>query len=110
MVQKWYHDEGFVCAQVVNFGNLDAGEVVCEVVEGEVTGVEYQFLDKLGNDVEGRTRVPVIDRELPQQLRPGHIFSIEAGKQAQKNIHSLGVFSNIEVNPCPDDKTQGGIG
>ncbi|PNT64189.1 hypothetical protein BRADI_4g25730v3 [Brachypodium distachyon] len=107
MVQKWYHDEGFVCAQVVNFGNLDAGEVVCEVVEGEVTGVEYQFLDKLGNDVEGRTRVPVIDRELPQQLRPGHIFSIEAGKQAQKNIHSLGVFSNIEVNPCPDDKTQG---
>lgn len=67
-VQRWYHDEGFVCAQVINFGNLDAGEVLCEVVEGEVTGVEYQFQDKLGNVVEGNTQLTVIDRELPQQV------------------------------------------
>uniref|UniRef100_M8BR63 Protein TOC75, chloroplastic n=1 Tax=Aegilops tauschii TaxID=37682 RepID=M8BR63_AEGTA len=95
-VQRWYHGEGFVCAQVINFGNLDAGEVLCEVVEGEVTGVEYQFQDKLGNVVEGNTQLPVIDRELPQQLRPGHIFNIGAGKQALKNINALGLFSNIE--------------
>ncbi|EMS62485.1 Protein TOC75, chloroplastic [Triticum urartu] len=100
-VQRWYYDEGFVCAQVINFGNLDAGEVLCEVVEGEVTGVEYQFQDKLGNVVEGNTQLPVIDRELPQQLRPGNIFNIGAGKQALKNINALGLFSNIEASIQP---------
>uniref|UniRef100_M8C4H1 Protein TOC75, chloroplastic n=1 Tax=Aegilops tauschii TaxID=37682 RepID=M8C4H1_AEGTA len=108
-VQKWYHNEGFVCAQVVNFGNLNTSEVVCEVVEGDITKVEYQFQDKLGNFVEGNTQIPIIDRELPQQLRPGHIFNIGAGKQALKNINSLALFSNIEVNPRPDETKEGGI-
>jgi hypothetical protein len=67
-VQKWYHNEGFVCAQVVNFGNLNTNEVVCEVVEGDITKVEYQFQDKLGNIVEGNTQLAIIDRELPQQV------------------------------------------
>jgi hypothetical protein len=67
-VHKWYHDEGFVCAQVINFGNLDTYEVVCEVVEGGITKLEYQFVDRLGNVVQGNTRIPVIDREVPQQV------------------------------------------
>ena len=43
------------------------------------------------------------------QLRPGHVFNIEAGKQALRNINSLALFSNIEVNPRPDEKSEGGI-
>lgn len=43
------------------------------------------------------------------QLRPGHVFNIEAGKQALRNINSLSLFSNIEVNPRPDEKSEGGI-
>lgn len=39
----------------------------------------------------------------------GHVFNIEAGKQALRNINSLGLFSNIEVNPRPDEKNEGGI-
>ncbi|KAE8696668.1 Chaperone DnaJ-domain superfamily protein, putative isoform 1 [Hibiscus syriacus] len=27
MIQQWYHDEGYACAQVVNFGNLNTKEV-----------------------------------------------------------------------------------
>ncbi|KAI4334555.1 hypothetical protein L6164_019233 [Bauhinia variegata] len=108
-VQKWYHDEGYACAQVVNFGNLNTKEVVCEVVEGDITQLVIQFQDKLGNVVEGNTQVPVVQRELPRQLRPGHTFNIEAGKQALRNINSLALFSNIEVNPRPDEKNEGGI-
>ncbi|WVZ66444.1 hypothetical protein U9M48_015657 [Paspalum notatum var. saurae] len=108
-VEKWYHDEGFVCARVQNFGNLHSHEVVCEVVEGDITKVEYQFLDKLGNVVEGNTHMAVIDRELPQQLRPSHIYNIRAGKQALKHINSLNLFSGVEVNPQFDDTKQGGI-
>ncbi|XP_057536080.1 protein TOC75-3, chloroplastic-like [Amaranthus tricolor] len=108
-VQKWYHDEGYACAQVVNFGNLNTKEVVCEVVEGDITQLLIQFQDKLGNVVEGNTKFPVVWRELPKQLRVGHVFNIEAGKQALRNINSLGLFSNIEVNPRPDEKNEGGI-
>ncbi|PKI36046.1 protein TOC75-3, chloroplastic [Punica granatum] len=108
-VQKWYHDEGYACAQVVNFGNLNTKEVVCEVVEGDITQLMIQFQDKLGNVVEGNTQLPVIRRELPKQLRQGHVFNIEAGKQALRNINSLALFSNIEVNPRPDEKNEGGI-
>ncbi|XP_062171966.1 protein TOC75-3, chloroplastic [Alnus glutinosa] len=108
-VQKWYYDEGYACAQVVNFGNLNTKEVVCEVVEGDITQVNIQFLDKLGNVVEGNTQVAVVKREMPKPLRPGKVFNIEAGKQALRNINGLGLFSNIEVNPRPDEKNEGGI-
>ncbi|KAF5744581.1 Translocon at the outer envelope membrane of chloroplasts 75-III [Tripterygium wilfordii] len=108
-VQKWYQDEGYACAQVVNFGNLNTREVVCEVVEGDITQLVIQFQDKLGNVVEGNTQLPVVRRELPKQLRPGNVFNIEAGKQALRNINSLALFSNIEVNPRPDEKNEGGI-
>lgn len=67
-VQKWYHDEGYACAQVVNFGNLNTKEVVCEVVEGDITQLVVQFQDKLGNVVEGNTQIPVVKRELPRQV------------------------------------------
>jgi hypothetical protein len=67
-VQKWYHDEGYACAQVVNFGNLNTKEVVCEVVEGDITQLVIQYQDKLGNVVEGNTQLPVVKRELPKQV------------------------------------------
>lgn len=67
-VQRWYHDEGYACAQVVNFGNLNTREVVCEVVEGDITQLLIIFQDKLGNVVEGNTQLPVVRRELPKQV------------------------------------------
>ena len=67
-VQRWYHDNGYVCAQVVNFGNLNTREVVCEVVEGDITQVVVQFQDKLGNVCEGNTQFGVVRRELPKYV------------------------------------------
>ncbi|KAE8039102.1 hypothetical protein FH972_011544 [Carpinus fangiana] len=48
-------------------------------------------------------------RSLKHRLRPGKVLNIEAGKQALRNINGLGLFSNIEVNPRPDEKNEGGI-
>ncbi|CAJ2673959.1 unnamed protein product [Trifolium pratense] len=42
-------------------------------------------------------------------LFPGNTFNIEAGKQALRNINSLSLFLNIEVNPRPDENSEGGI-
>ncbi|TKY67378.1 TOC75 protein [Spatholobus suberectus] len=108
-VQKWYHDEGYACAQVVNFGNLNTQEVVCEVTEGDITKLSIQFLDNLGNVVEGNTHIPVVQRELPMHVRPGYIFNMEEGKQVLRNLNSLGLFSNIEVNPRADENNEGGV-
>ncbi|CAJ2660913.1 unnamed protein product [Trifolium pratense] len=108
-VQKWYHDEGYVCAQVVNFGNLDTKEVVCEIVEGDISKLSVQFVDNLGYFVEGNTPAPLILRELPKELFPGNTFNIKAGKQALRNIGSLALFSNIEINPRPDESSEGSI-
>lgn len=43
-----------MCAQVVNFGNLHTDEVVGEVVEAEVTGVEYQSWASSAMSSKGR--------------------------------------------------------
>jgi hypothetical protein len=43
-------------------------EVVCEVVEGDISQLSVQFIDKLGNVVEGYTQTPVIHRELPKEV------------------------------------------
>ena len=64
-VQQWYHENGYACAQVVNFGNLNTREVVCEVVEGDITQLAIQFQDKLSNVCEENTQLPVVRRELP---------------------------------------------
>lgn len=108
-VQKWYHDNGFACAQVVNFGNLNTKEIVCEVVEGDITKVLVQFQDKMGLPCEGNTDMQIVERELPDQLRAGYLFNIEAGKKALRSVNSLGLFANIEVNPRPDEENDGGI-
>ncbi|KAH7306402.1 hypothetical protein KP509_22G009500 [Ceratopteris richardii] len=108
-IQKWYHDQGFACAQVVNFGNLNSNEIVCEIVEGEITKLVVQFQDKMGLPCEGNTDMRIVERELPKQLQPGYIFNIEAGKKALRTINGLGLFSNIEVNPRPDEKDESGI-
>jgi len=43
------------------------------------------------------------------QLKSGQIFNIEAGKKALRNVNALALFSNIEVNPRPDEENDGGI-
>lgn len=108
-IQKWYHDNGFACAQVVNFGNLNTKEIVCEIVEGDITKLVVQFQDKMGLPCEGNTNMQIVERELPEQLQPGFLFNIEAGKKALRCVNSLGLFSNIEVNPRPDEENDGGI-
>ncbi|XP_010443680.1 PREDICTED: protein TOC75-3, chloroplastic-like [Camelina sativa] len=105
---KWYQDKGYVCANM-NIGCLNSKELVLEVVEGDITKLVIQFQDKLGNVVEGHTQIPVVRRQIPKQLRPGHVFNMKVANQAVQNIHSLGLFSNTEIIPIPDEKNEGGL-
>nr|KYP45309.1 hypothetical protein KK1_033184 [Cajanus cajan] len=101
-VHKWYNDEGYLWANVVNLGKLDMEEIVCEVVEGDITKLSIQFLDKFGNVVEGNTRIPVVQRQFPMHVCSWYVYNNEVGKQVLRNLYSLGLFSNVEVKPLPD--------
>ncbi|KAK7257826.1 hypothetical protein RIF29_32077 [Crotalaria pallida] len=107
-VMKWYRDQGFTCARFVNCRNLDR-ELVFEVAEGDISQMYIQFLDYFGNVVEGKTQIPVIQRELPFPLRPGYPLDFGAMKQALRNIDFLDLFSKIQLKPKYDEKTEGGI-
>ncbi|VVB04637.1 unnamed protein product [Arabis nemorensis] len=99
-VVKWYHDQGYKFANVVNYRNLNSKELVCEVVEGDITRLDVKFRDKLGNVVEGHTQIPVVHKEIPKQLRPGNVLNMKAASQAACSLTS---------NPRPDEKHEGGL-
>ncbi|XP_074359216.1 protein TOC75-3, chloroplastic-like [Apium graveolens] len=109
-VTRWYEDNGYLCAQVTNFGNLNDKEVVCEVVEGDITRVMVQFQDQHGNAVcEEKPQYEVVRGELRRYLSQGKVFNAEEAKQAMDNVNSLALFSEIEVKPSPDDDNVGGV-
>ncbi|KAK3039007.1 hypothetical protein RJ639_027492 [Escallonia herrerae] len=110
-IENWYHDQGLVSARVVNFGNLISAnrEVIAEVVEGDITQVGVEFQDKLGNACEGNTKLGVIQRALPKALRQGHVYEINAARQALQNLNALGLFTNIEINSRADEENETGF-
>ncbi|KAI4368862.1 hypothetical protein MLD38_017370 [Melastoma candidum] len=65
--------------------SVSTKEVVCEVVEGDVTQLVVQFLDKLGNVVEGNTWIPVI-RNLDDKNEGGIIVEIKLKELEQAEV------------------------
>ncbi|RDX99428.1 Protein TOC75, chloroplastic, partial [Mucuna pruriens] len=108
-VEKWYHDEGYSCARVATIKSFESEEIVCEVLEGDITKLSIKFLDKLGNVVEGNTQIPIVQREIPRHLHPGYIYNIGAAKQALRKLYLLRLFSRVEVNRRDDETNEGGI-
>eukprot|EP00245_Coleochaete_scutata_P000221 TRINITY_DN1024_c0_g1_i1.p1 TRINITY_DN1024_c0_g1~~TRINITY_DN1024_c0_g1_i1.p1 ORF type:complete len:858 (-),score=217.69 TRINITY_DN1024_c0_g1_i1:308-2881(-) len=106
---KWYHENGYVCATVVNFGGLMTDKVQLEVIEGDITRTDIVFQDKMGNEIEGRTNKDVIWRAVPEELKKGNPYNYEAGKKALQKINELGLIANIEVTPKPDESVDGGV-
>ncbi|TKY67376.1 TOC75 protein [Spatholobus suberectus] len=80
-------------------------------MEGDITKLSIQILDKHGNVVEGNThiQIPVVQREIPIHVRSGYVFNTEAGKQVLRNLNFLGFFSNVEVNPRTDENKEEGV-
>ncbi|KAK1357231.1 hypothetical protein POM88_050487 [Heracleum sosnowskyi] len=76
-VTRWYDDNGYEYACVVDIWGLDSRELVFEVVEGEITHVVIQFQDQLGHAVtfnhspdeknEGGVLIEILLKEMEQQ-------------------------------------------
>ena len=110
-LQKWYTDQGYSLARVSGPKRVSPdGDVVLEVRQGIVEGVEVQFLTKDGsatNDkgkpIKGKTQPWVVSREI--SLKPGQVFNRRDLEEDLKRLYGTGLFSDVKVTlkPVPDD-------
>ena len=110
-LQKWYADQGYSLARVTGPGRIGPdGSVQLLVRQGQVSGVEVQFLDKEGSptDDKGRpirfkTKPWVITREI--SLKAGQVFNRRNLEDDIKRLYGTGLFSDVKVTlrPMPDD-------
>ncbi|MFN9695215.1 MAG: BamA/TamA family outer membrane protein [Synechococcaceae cyanobacterium] len=110
-LQKWYTDQGYSLARVSGPTRVSPeGDVVLEVRQGIVEGVEVQFLTKDGsttNDkgqpIKGKTKPWVVSREI--SLKPGQVFNRRDLEEDLKRLYGTGLFSDVKVTlkPVADD-------
>jgi outer membrane protein assembly factor BamA len=82
-IQKWYQDQGYVFAQVIDAPNISPeGVATIAVSEGEIEAIQLKFLDDTeqdkdakGNPIRGRTRDFVITREMESKVGSSEICS-----------------------------------
>ncbi len=110
-MQKWYADQGYSLARITGPGRVSPnGEVQLTVRQGQVDGVEVQFLNKEGsatNDkgepIRGKTKQWVITREI--SLKQGQVFNRRNLEEDIKRLYGTGLFSDVKVTlrPVPED-------
>eukprot|EP01025_Chloroclados_australasicus_P034661 TRINITY_DN3540_c0_g2_i1.p1 TRINITY_DN3540_c0_g2~~TRINITY_DN3540_c0_g2_i1.p1 ORF type:complete len:699 (-),score=90.17 TRINITY_DN3540_c0_g2_i1:73-2169(-) len=99
IVEGWYQKHGYALSFVRDFDGLDSGNIVARVVEGKTNQVKIVRVDEDGTPVKGPKQYPdhIIQRELPFQR--GLPYNVEDGRRALRDIFSLGLFDNVQVQP-----------
>jgi outer membrane protein insertion porin family len=123
-VNKWYQDNGYVLAQVVEAPRISPeGVVTLEVAEGVVEDIRVRFINKEGSDVvtdkegkpvtdkegnqipiRGRTRPFIVTREF--ELKPGEVFNRARVERDLQRVFGLGIFEDVRLslNPGQDPR------
>jgi outer membrane protein insertion porin family len=111
-LNKWYQDNGYVLAQVVESPRVAAdGTVTLEVTEGVVEDIQVRFVnldgedkDAAGKPIRGQTQKYIITREM--QLKPGVVFNRNSVQKDLQRVFGLGIFQDLKVslNPGQDPR------
>lgn len=111
-LNKWYQDNGYVLAQVVEAPQVAAdGTVTLAVAEGVVEDIQVNFRNKEGEEtneegepIKGKTRPFIVTREL--ELRPGQVFNRNTVQTDLQRVYGLGLFEdvNVSLNPGQDPR------
>jgi outer membrane protein insertion porin family len=111
-INKWYQDNGYVLAQVIDAPQVSSdGVVTLQVAEGEVEAIQVRFINKEGSDkdtkgnpIRGRTRDFIITREF--KLKPGEVFNRATVQQDLQRVFGLGIFEDVKLslNPGQDPR------
>lgn len=106
-LNKWYQDNGYVLAQVVNSPQISAdGTVTLDVAEGIVEAIQVRFLsqdgenkDANGKPIRGHTRDFIITREM--QLKAGDVFNRKQVERDLQRVFNLGIFEDVKLSLDP---------
>ncbi len=111
-LNKWYKDNGYILAQVIDSSAVTPdGRVTLLVAEGVIEDVQIRFAtkegetaDEQGNPIQGRTRKFIITREMA--LKPGQVLKESALIADLRRIYGLGLFEKVEpaLNPGADPR------
>ncbi|OCR00281.1 hypothetical protein BCD67_25080 [Oscillatoriales cyanobacterium USR001] len=102
-VNKWYQDNGYVLAQIIDTPQVsEDGKVTLQVAEGIVEAVEVRFLNKegeatdaKGQPIKGNTRTFIITREI--ELKPGEVFNRNKAEKDLRRVFGLGIFEDVRL-------------
>jgi len=108
-VNKWYQDNGYVLAQVVNAPKVSPdGVVTLDVAEGIVESIQVRFVNKEGDDkdakgnpIKGRTRPFIVTREF--ELKPGDVFNRAKVERDLQRVYGLGIFDDVKLSLNPGE-------
>ena len=114
-LQKWYADQGYSLARVTGPGRVSPdGNVQLVIRQGNVAGVEVQFINKEGsptNDkgqpIRGKTKPWVISREI--SLKPGQVFNRRDLEEDLKRLYGTGLFADVKVTLRPEAQSPGDV-
>ncbi len=106
-LNKWYQDNGYVLAQVVDVPKVNPdGTVTLEVAEGVIEGLQVRFLNKQGESqddkgkpIKGRTRDFIILREF--ESKPGEVFNRNKAERDLQRAFGLGIFEDLKLALVP---------
>ncbi|XGV96693.1 MAG: BamA/TamA family outer membrane protein [Leptolyngbya sp. BL-A-14] len=106
-VNKWYQDNGYVLAQVVDAPQVSPdGVVTLQVAEGVVENIQVRFTNKdgedkdaKGNPIRGRTRDFIVTREF--ELKPGQVFNRTKVERDLQRVFGLGIFDDVKLSLSP---------
>ena len=106
-LNKWYKDNGYDLAQVVDAQQVTAdGRVTLVVAEGVVEDIRVRFLNKegeatneQGEPIRGRTRDFIVTREV--QLSPGEVFNRNIAERDLRRVFGLGIFDDVRLSFAP---------
>ena len=104
-LNKWYQDNGYVLAQVIDAPKINSdGTVILQVAEGVIEDIKIQFVNPEGEEAKGKAQPYIITREM--QLKPGEIFKREVAQKDLQRVYGLGIFEdiNLKLNPAKDPR------
>ena len=110
-LQAWFAGQGYSLARLSGPERVSPeGVVTLRLTQGQVAGVEVQFLNKEGNATDedgkpigGKTKEWVITREI--SIQPGDPFNRNLLEKDIKRLYGTKLFSDVKVTlkPVPEE-------
>lgn len=101
-VNKWYKDNGYSLARVLEIKPNPQGTLTLQVAEGVIGQIKFQFVneegetvDDKGKAVKGRTKPNFLRQQI--ELKPGEAFQDKVVRQDLQKLYGLGLFESANV-------------